>query len=117
MSDAARNIAINIRRLRRGKGWTQSEATERIAAIGGPTWGKANWSAMERSADGTRSCAFPADILVWLAKLFEVEVGVLFEAVPEPIRCPHCDGTGEILAAAQSPRSPDAAAVQGGEVA
>lgn len=102
MTEAARIIAINVRRLRRAKGWTQTEATKRIAVIGGPTWGKANWSAMERSADGTRSCAFPADILVWLAKLFEVEVGVLFEEVLEPIQCPHCDGTGEIFPTEQS---------------
>lgn len=98
MSAASRIVAANIRALRKGKGWTQAEATERMIAIGGPKWGNANWSAMERSLDGARVCAFPADVLFWLAKLFGVSVGDLFEETPEPVPCPSCGGTGEVLA-------------------
>lgn len=92
---ASRIVAANVRRLRKANGWTQMEAATQLAEIGGPTWGNANWSAMERTIDGTRMRSFSADDLVWLSKLFGVPIGDLFEDVPM-IPCPNCNGVGEV---------------------
>lgn len=95
--NAARRIAANVRSLRRAAGWQQQEAAARLAQAGGPTWTVAAWSAMERSAVTDRVRAFTADEIEALADLFGVAVGDLF-GDPSMVKCPHCDGTGEVPA-------------------
>lgn len=96
--NASRTVARNVRRLRLAAGLTQTEAAEKLAALGGPSWSKATWSAMERSVETDRIRAFSADDVSWLACLFGIAPGDLFEE-PSTISCPHCDGTGEITVA------------------
>lgn len=94
--DAAKNIAANVRRLRRAKGWTQVEAGEKLRAAGGPNWSKAMWSMVERTVDGRKMRAFTAEEVVHLASLFGVPIAELFDE-PPMVPCPQCDGTGLVV--------------------
>lgn len=95
--EAPRIIAANVRRLRRERGWKQEEAADALHAAGGPSWSKATWSALETSANGDRVRAFSATEVAYLAVTFDVPVGDLYAPPPpEPVPCPHCDGTGWI---------------------
>jgi transcriptional regulator with XRE-family HTH domain len=95
-ADAPRNIAYNIRRLRRARGWTQVQAAEAMRSLGGPDWNKQAWSWAERSAEIDRVRQFTAEEIAYLAETFEVSIAELFAQPPVP--CPHCDGTGWIEA-------------------
>jgi hypothetical protein len=72
------------------------EAAERLAEVSGHHLGKAAWSAMERSVEGTRTVNFGADLVEHLAATFDVAIADLFDEIPEPVSCPRCGGTGEI---------------------
>lgn len=85
---AAHNISRNVRRLRRARGWTQEEATQRFAQIAGiPAMTKAWWSAGERAPETGRPKSWTANEVATLAELFEVPVGDLFEAQPPCRAC------------------------------
>lgn len=94
--EAPRNIAYNVRRLRRARGWTQEQAAEAVHSLGGPLWSKAAWSSIERSAETDRVRAFTAEEIVYFAETFEVPIAELF--APPPVPCPHCNGTGWVEA-------------------
>lgn len=97
--EPAKNIAANVRRLRRKRGWTQEQAGRVMHEHGGPLWSKAGWSWAERSVDGKRVRQFTAHELAVLAEIFEVEIGELFAEPPEEpvtIACPRCEGEGTI---------------------
>jgi len=95
---AARNVAANVRRLRREKKWTQAEAAHRLHRAGGPLLTKASWSALERSAETDRVRAFTADEIASLASVFSVSVCALFAELPALVACPRCEGSGRIAA-------------------
>lgn len=84
---AARTVSLNVRRLRRLRGWTQEEAGVRFGAIHGEVWSNAVWSAAETTG-GTRQRAWTADELVSVAELFGVTVGDLLAEC-----CSQCGGT------------------------
>jgi hypothetical protein len=69
------------------KGWTQTEAGERLAKFTGRTLSKASWSAYEAQ---TRPCSWRAEDLAALSLLFEVTLDELFADMPEPRSCPTC---------------------------
>jgi transcriptional regulator with XRE-family HTH domain len=84
---AAETVSRNVRRLRRARGWTQTEAGQRFAAIAGCVpWSVAVWSAAEASGR-VRQRSWTADELAVLAELFRVPVGDLFDPQPP---CPVC---------------------------
>jgi transcriptional regulator with XRE-family HTH domain len=67
-------VAFNVRRARiELREWSQAEACKRLGkAMGTRPWTVAAWSAMERSVDGNRIRLIDADLLVGLARAFNV---------------------------------------------
>ena len=86
--DVARFMSANVRRLRRSRGWTQVEATQRFAEIHGEHWSNATWSQAERSG-GSRQRVWTVDELVSMARLFRVPVS---QFLPETPSCEQCKG-------------------------
>ncbi len=68
-------VAYNIAKARLLRGWTQTEAGERLAPYLGQRLSPASWSAMERSVDGGRIREFSADELVAFARGFDLPIG------------------------------------------
>lgn len=75
-------VAFNLAQARAWKRWTQDEAAEALAPYLGSRWSKANFSAAERSFDGTRIRNFDADEIVAFAQAFELPVTFFFMPPP-----------------------------------
>jgi len=75
-------IAYNLAQARLLKGWTQQQATEALEPFLGSRWSKANYSAAERSVDGTRIRQFDGDEIVAFARGFGLPVSWFF--LPPP---------------------------------
>ncbi|MBA2240473.1 MAG: helix-turn-helix transcriptional regulator [Solirubrobacterales bacterium] len=65
-------VAYNLRRARTRRGWTQTEAAERLEPFLGARWSKATYSAAERSVAGERVRQFTAGDLYAFARCFEL---------------------------------------------
>jgi hypothetical protein len=85
---AAEIISRNVRRLRRARGWTQTEAAHRFSEITGQPQSNASWSAGEQVGK-SRQRQWSANDIASLAVLFDVPVGDLFEPQPP---CRSCGG-------------------------
>jgi transcriptional regulator with XRE-family HTH domain len=68
-------VAYNLPRARLGRGWTQEQAAEALAPYLGTKWSVANFSAIERSVDGSRIRQFTADDLFALSRAFDLPIG------------------------------------------
>lgn len=75
-------VAYNLALARDDKGWTQDQACEALEPHLGARWSKANYSAAERSVDGTRIRNFSADEIVAFALAFERPVTWFFMPPP-----------------------------------
>jgi transcriptional regulator with XRE-family HTH domain len=99
-------VAYNLAQARLEKGWTQDEACEALAPYLGTRWSKANYSAAERSVDGTRIRQFDADEIVAFARGFDLPVSWFFlppppwssPGIPVKLRTPDADRFGAPLA-------------------
>jgi transcriptional regulator with XRE-family HTH domain len=76
-------VAYNLRVARIIRGWTQTEAAEKLAPHLGVTWSKASYSAAERSVEGGRVRNFSADDLVAFALGFDLPLTWFF-LPPDP---------------------------------
>jgi len=93
-------ISLSLTRARRDKGWTQTEASERLAPYLGARWSKATYSAAERSVERPdRIRQFTADHLLAFAAAFDMPIQMLF-LPPRPDR-----GETELLITAGGPAS------------
>jgi hypothetical protein len=99
-------VAYNLAQARLLKGWTQDQASEALEPFLGSRWSKANYSAAERSVDGTRIRNFDADEIVAFARAFELPVTWFFlppppwsaPGVPAKLRTPDIERFGAPLA-------------------
>ena len=78
------NVAVNMLRLRKERGWTQEELGNLIG------WGKSTVSTAERSASAKRIRQFSVDDLVLIAGAFGVAPSDLLAPV---LLCATCQGT------------------------
>jgi hypothetical protein len=99
-------IAYNVAQARLWKGWTQEQACEALEPYLGKRWSKANYSAAERSVDGSRIRQFDADEIVAFARAFDMPVTWFFlppppwasPGVPAKLRTPDAERFGAPLA-------------------
>lgn len=76
--DANQVVAFNLAVARADRGWTQAEATERLAEHLGEAWSVASWSAAERSVTGSRVREFTAEEIAALAQTFNLPIAWFF---------------------------------------
>lgn len=67
-------VALNLRRARELRGYTQDEAAEQLAPYLGSLWSKANFSAAERSLAGARIRNFTADEVLAFSLAFDLPI-------------------------------------------
>ena len=99
-------IAYNLAQARLWKGWTQEQACEALEPYLGKRWSKANYSAAERSVDGSRIRQFDADEIVAFARAFDMPITWFFlppppwasPGVPAKLRTPDAERFGAPLA-------------------
>jgi hypothetical protein len=99
-------IAYNLAQARLWKDWTQEQACEALEPYLGKRWSKANYSAAERSVDGTRIRQFDADEIVAFARAFQMPIGWFFlppppwasPGVPAKLQTPDAERFGAPLA-------------------
>jgi hypothetical protein len=99
-------IAYNLAQARLWKDWTQEQACEALEPYLGKRWSKANYSAAERSVDGTRIRQFDGDEIVAFARAFEMPIGWFFlppppwasPGVPAKLQTPDAERFGAPLA-------------------
>src|SRR6478752_1054942 len=99
-------VAYNLAQARLLKGWTQEQACEALEPHLGSRWSKANYSAAERSVDGSRIRQFDADEIVAFARTFDLPVTWFFlppppwasPGVPAKLRTPDAERFGAPLA-------------------
>lgn len=99
-------IAYNLAQARTLKGWTQDQACKALEPHLGSRWSKANYSAAERSVDGSRIRQFDADVIVAFARTFDLPVTWFFlppppwasPGVPAKLRTPDAERFGAPLA-------------------
>jgi hypothetical protein len=99
-------VAYNLAQARLHKGWTQEQACEALEPHLGARWSKANYSAAERSVDGSRIRQFDADEIVAFARAFDLPVTWFFlppppwvsPGVPAKLRTPDAERLGAPLA-------------------
>lgn len=78
-------VALNLRRARVLRGWTQMQAAERLEPFLGQRWSKATFSAAERSFDHPeRIRQFTADEMTAFSAAFELPVPFFFLPPDEP---------------------------------
>jgi transcriptional regulator with XRE-family HTH domain len=79
-------VAYNLRRARELRGWTQTEAAQRLEPYLGTTWSVPTFSVAENSYTSTKRVRhFDADAIVALAEVFDLPIGWFFTP-PEPDR-------------------------------
>jgi hypothetical protein len=96
------------RRWRTGRPgrWTQDQACDALEPHLGKRWSKANYSAAERSVDGSRIRQFDADEIVAFARAFDMPIGWFFlppppwasSGVPAKLQIPDAERFGAPLA-------------------
>jgi hypothetical protein len=99
-------IAYNLAQARLWKGWTQERACDALEPHLGKRWSKANYSAAERSVDGSRIRQFDADEIVAFARAFDLPIGWFFlppppwasPGVPAKLQIPDAERFGAPLA-------------------
>jgi transcriptional regulator with XRE-family HTH domain len=79
---ASQLVAYNLRRARELRGWTQTEAAERLGPLLGRKWSKALFSISERSFQGRRIRKFSVEELIAFSKVFGYPVSY-FLRVPD----------------------------------
>lgn len=82
----AQNVSASVRRLRKARGWTQTEAGERFGAIYGEVWSATTWMFAEK-VGGRRQRSWTANELAAVAELFGVTVDDLMSN-----DCTQCEG-------------------------
>ena len=98
-------VAYNLAQARLLKGWTQDQACVALEAHLGNRWSKANYSAAERSVDGSRVRQFDADEVVAFARAFDLPLTWFFlppppwasPGVPAKLRTPDAERFGAPL--------------------
>jgi len=99
-------VAYNLAQARLRKGWTQDQACGALEPHIGSRWSKANYSAAERSVDGSRIRQFDADEIVAFARTFDVPVTWFFlppppwssAGIPSKLQTPDAERFGAPLA-------------------
>jgi hypothetical protein len=99
-------IAYNLAQARLWKSWTQEQACDALEPYLGKRWSKANYSAAERSVDGSRIRQFDADEIVAFARAFDMPIGWFFlpprpwasPGVPAKLQTPDAELLGAPLA-------------------
>jgi hypothetical protein len=99
-------VAYNLAQARLLKGWTQEQACEALEPHLGNRWSKANYSAAERSVDGSRIRKFDADEVVAFARGFDLPITWFFlppppwvsPGIPAKLRTPDAERFGAPLA-------------------
>ena len=82
-------MAYNLAQARLRKGWTQDQACGALEPHIGSRWSKANYSAAERSVDGSRIRQFDADEIVAFART---------SGIPSKLQTPDAERFGAPLA-------------------
>ena len=71
-------VAYNLWQAAQQPGWTEARPAESVKPYTGPRWTVAQFSAAERSVDGTRVRQFTADDIVAFAQAFRLPVTYFF---------------------------------------
>ena len=74
-------VAVNMRRLRKERGWTQDGLGEKLG------WGKSVVSTAERSVEARRVRQFSIEDVVLMASIFGVTIDELLQPVPLCDQC------------------------------
>jgi hypothetical protein len=99
-------VAFNLAQARQLRGWTQQQAIDALEPHLGTKWSIANYSAAERSVDGTRVRNFDADEITAFARTFDLPVTWFFlppppwasPGVPAKLKTPDAERFGAPLA-------------------
>jgi transcriptional regulator with XRE-family HTH domain len=75
-------VAVNMRRLRKERGWLQEELGVKLGG-----WSKASVSAAERSVDSRRVRKFDIDEVISIAEVFGVTIDELIRPIPPCEQC------------------------------
>ncbi|MBA2283378.1 MAG: hypothetical protein H0W25_19390 [Acidimicrobiia bacterium] len=75
-------VAYNLAQARQLRGWTQQQAIDALEPHLGSKWSIANYSAAERSIDGSRIRNFDADEITAFARTFDLPITWFFMPPP-----------------------------------